>query len=72
VPRVRRSRSAIGSTATLLIVMEVVRGWWLVLPASDGAIGWVDIAAVLAIGGFSAGLALRGSGTGATLGLSHG
>jgi hypothetical protein len=48
--------------AMLLIAMAVLRAWWLVLPAAHRFIGWVDIAAMLAIGGLSAGLALGGPG----------
>ena len=48
------------AVTSLLIVMSVVRGWWLVLPAQGRGIGWIDIAAVLAFGGISVGLMLRG------------
>jgi hypothetical protein len=60
IPRVRRSRRGLIATTTLLIVMAVVRGWWLVLPAHARGIGWIDIAAVLAFAGISTGLVLRG------------
>jgi hypothetical protein len=60
IPRVRRSRRGLIATTTLLIVMAVLRGWWLVLPAHARGIGWIDAAAVLAFGGISAGLFLRG------------
>jgi hypothetical protein len=59
IPNLRRSRRGLIATATLLIVMAVIRGWWLVLPAHEPSIGWIDIAAVLAFGGISTGLMLR-------------
>jgi hypothetical protein len=60
LPRVRRSRRGIIAITSLLIVLSVVRGWWLVLPARGFGIGWIDIAAMLAFGGISVGFALRG------------
>lgn len=59
IPPLRRSRRGLQLTTGLLIVMSVLRGWWLVLPAEGHGIGWIDIAAVLAFGGISAGLLLR-------------
>jgi hypothetical protein len=59
-PRVRRSRRGLIAATALLIVMAVIRGWWLVLPAHARGIGWIDVAAVLAFGGVSTGLLLRG------------
>jgi hypothetical protein len=61
LPRIRRSRLGIIAITGLLIVLSVVRGWWLVLPARGHGIGWIDIAAMLAFGGISVGFALRGS-----------
>lgn len=69
LPRVRRSRRGIIAVTSLLIVLSVVRGWWLVLPALGRGIGWIDIAAMLAFGGISAGFALRGPTL--RIGLSH-
>jgi hypothetical protein len=42
--------------------MEVLRAWWLILPAGGRFIGWIDIAAMLAIGGLATGLAMTGPG----------
>jgi hypothetical protein len=67
VPRVRRSRRGIIAVTGLLIVLSVVRGWWLVLPAQGRGIGWIDIETMLAFGGISVGFALRGP----NLRLSH-
>jgi hypothetical protein len=60
IPRVRRSRRGLIAITTVLIVMTVIRGWWLVLPAHERGIGWINIAAVLAFGGITTGLLLRG------------
>jgi hypothetical protein len=59
-PPLRRSSRVLGATAALLIVMELLRAWWLVLPAGHRGFSWIDIAAMAAIWGFSAALALRG------------
>jgi hypothetical protein len=61
-PRLRRSRAGLGGIACLLIAMEVLRAWWLVLPAGGRFIGWIDIAAMLAIGGLATGAAISGPG----------
>ncbi len=72
-PRLRRSRRGIGAIAALLIAMEVFRAWWLVLPAGHLSISWIEIAAMLAIGGLSAAMALGGPGIGALrLRVRHG
>jgi hypothetical protein len=60
IPRVRRSRRGLIAITTLLVVMAIVRGWWLVLPAYARGVGWIDVAAVLAFGGISIGMMLRG------------
>ncbi len=60
IPKLRRSRGGLIAITTLLIIMAVIRGWWLVLPAHARGIGWIDVAAVLAFGGISIGLMLRG------------
>jgi hypothetical protein len=57
-PRLRNSPRGIGTITTLLILMEFLRGWWLVLPAGNHAPGWIDIGTTLCLGGISAGLAL--------------
>lgn len=61
-PRVRSSRAGIGAIAALLVAMEILRAWWLVLPAAHRAPSWIDVAAMLAIGGLSTALALSGPG----------
>jgi hypothetical protein len=72
-PRLRQTRQGLVAVATLLIVMEALRAWWLVLPADHRFIGWIDVAAMLAIAGFAAGMALHGSRPAAmSLRTSHG
>jgi hypothetical protein len=61
-PRLRRSRAGLGGIAGLLVAMEVLRAWWLVLPAGGRFIGWIDIASMLAMGGLATGYALTGPG----------
>jgi hypothetical protein len=61
-PRLRRSAAGLGGIAGLLIAMEVLRAWWLILPADGRFIGWIDIASMLAIGGLATGLAMTGPG----------
>lgn len=60
IPRIRRSRRGLIATTALLILMAVIRGWWLILPAHSRGIGWIDVTAVLAFGGTTIGLLLRG------------
>jgi len=58
-PRLQRSRAGIGFVAALLIGIEIVRGWWLVLPAAPRGIGPVEVLAMLAMGGLGSGIAMR-------------
>lgn len=58
-PRVQRSRRGIEGVALLLVAMEVLRGWWTVLPAAGRGVDWIDIGCALAFGGCGLGLALR-------------
>ncbi len=58
-PRLRRSPRGIAFVTALLILGEVVRGWWIVLPASGRNLGAVDILAMLGLIGIAAALALR-------------
>jgi hypothetical protein len=71
-PRLRCSRADLGAVAGILIAMEVLRAWWLVLPAGGRFIGWIDIAAMLMFGGLAAGVALTGPGAFIARRLSHG
>lgn len=71
-PRLRRSRRGIAAIAALLIAMEVLRAWWLVLPASGQGANWIDVAAMLALAALSTALALRGPRIPAILRAQHG
>ncbi len=62
-PRVQRSRRGIAAVALLLIGMEILRGWWTVLPAAPRGLSWIDVGCVLAFGGCASGLALRARGS---------
>ncbi len=59
IPTLRRSRTGMIAIALLLIMMSIIRGWWLVLPVQGRGIGWIDVAAVLAFAGLSIGLISR-------------
>jgi hypothetical protein len=60
-PKVQRSRRGIGCVTALLILSEVVRNWWLVVPASGKGFSIVDVLAMLGVIGIAAALALRAS-----------
>ncbi len=53
--RMQRSRAVILGVAALLVVMEVLRAWWTVLPALGQRIDWIDLACMAAIGGLALG-----------------
>ena len=59
-PWLRHNRRGMAAVAALLIAMQALRAWWLVLPAEHRFIGWIDVAAMLAIAGLAAGIALHG------------
>ncbi|MGA7385998.1 MAG: hypothetical protein WBW81_15290 [Methylocella sp.] len=58
-PRLQGSPRGIACVTALLILSEVVRGWWLVVPASGRNFGLVDVLAMLGMIGIAAALALR-------------
>ncbi len=58
-PRLQGSPRGIACVTALLILSQVVRGWWLVVPASGRNFGPVDILAMLGLIGIAAALALR-------------
>lgn len=58
-PKVQSSRRGIGCVTALLILSEIVRNWWLVVPASGKGLGIVDVVAMLGVIGIAAALALR-------------
>jgi hypothetical protein len=57
-PQMQRSRRVLASMAAVLVVAEVPRAWWLVLPSSPRGFGWIDVMAMLAMGGVAAGVSL--------------
>lgn len=57
-PQMQRSRRVVVGLAGLLVVMEVLRTWWTVLPAMPRGVSWVDLACVVGVGGMAAGVAL--------------
>jgi hypothetical protein len=59
VPAVQRSRRAIMAIGAWLVVMEVLRVWWLVLPAVPYGFSWIAFACLLGFAGLAAGLAGR-------------
>jgi hypothetical protein len=58
-PQVQRSRAGIAVVAALLVLSAILRGWWLVVPASDRAFGAVDVAAMVGLLGIAVAFALR-------------
>ncbi|MGH6858350.1 MAG: hypothetical protein ACRECP_12145 [Methylocella sp.] len=58
-PKVQSSRRGIGCVTALLILSEVVRHWWLVVPASGNGFSFVDVLAMLGVIGIAVALALR-------------
>jgi hypothetical protein len=58
-PQVQGSRRGLGAVAASLVAAEVLRTWWLVVPASGRGFGLLDLLAMLAAFGLGAGVALR-------------
>ena len=58
-PRIQASRRALGAIAAALVAAELLRAWWLVVPASGRGFGLLDVLGMLAVFGIGAGLALR-------------
>lgn len=59
-PQMQRSRRALMIMAAILVIAEIPRAWWLVLPSSSAGFTWIDVAAVLAVAGLAIGARLRG------------
>lgn len=48
----KRSRAVVAGTCALIFLAHLIRVWWLVLPEfPESGFGWLDLAAVLALGG---------------------
>lgn len=58
-PQVQRSRRALLAISGMLVLSEIPRAWWLIVPAADRSLSWLDICAMLAMLGCSVGLCLR-------------
>lgn len=58
-PQVQRSRAALGALGTLLVLAEIPHAWWVVIPAAGRELSLLDVATMMAILGFAAGMALR-------------
>jgi hypothetical protein len=56
---VRRSPRGIATVTALLVLSEVIRTWWLVLPASSSGLRLIDVMAMMGVLGVGAALALR-------------
>lgn len=58
-PRLRRSPHGIVGVTALLILSEILRAWWLVVPASGRGFSLIDVLAMVGMVGIAAALALR-------------
>lgn len=58
-PRLRRSRTGIRLTTAVLLLGEIARSWWLVIPAYGTGLNLSDAAAMLGLLALAAALALR-------------
>lgn len=57
-PQVQRSRRGLAIMAATLVLAEIPHAWWLVLPSSPRGFDWIDVAAMLAVGGLAAGASI--------------
>ena len=57
-PRLQRSRPVVIGVAALLVVMEILRSWWTVLPSLGETVGWIDAGCMAGVGGIALGFAL--------------
>jgi hypothetical protein len=57
----QRSRAVIGAVAAVLVLIQIPRSWWIVVPAARRDLSVIDAAAMLALLGVAAALALRSS-----------
>ncbi len=57
-PFVQRSREALMAITLMIIVSEIPRAWWLVVPSSERSVSWIDGLAMLAAIGIGTGLFL--------------
>ena len=57
--RLRHDRRVLGGVAVLLLVTELVRAWWIVLPTRPGGLSWIDLGCAAAFAGFAGAVAMR-------------
>lgn len=58
-PSLQRSTRGIAAVTALLILGEIIHGWWLVVPAAGRGFNALDILAMLGVIGIAAALAMR-------------
>jgi hypothetical protein len=58
-PQAQRSRATVGAVAALLVIIEGVRAWWLIIPSAGRDLVPLDLAAMAAVTGVAAILAVR-------------
>jgi hypothetical protein len=58
-PQVQRSRRTLGWIAVLIVIMEIPRAWWIVIPAAGRQLAWLDAAAMITMLSLAAAVALR-------------
>lgn len=58
-PPLQQSARAVTMVAASLVVTEILRAWWLVIPAEHRDLSWIDVGAMLALLSFAAALAIR-------------
>ena len=56
---VQRSARAVTGVAALLVLAELPRVWWMIIPAARRGLDWIDGAAMLGVLGVAAAFALR-------------
>ena len=55
-PQMQRSPKALTVMAAMLIIAEIPRAWWLVLPSSPTGFSWIAVPATFAIAGLAIGV----------------
>jgi hypothetical protein len=55
----QRSVRVVAGVAALLVLAELPRVWWMVIPAAGRRLDWTDVAAMVGVLGLAGGVALR-------------
>lgn len=58
MPRLQRRRAVVMGVAGFVLALQLMRGWWVVLPFVPRTISWVDVACMAGMAGTAAALAL--------------